>query len=64
MYTYIGSKTDYDDKLWQANNAYENKNWRTAMGYYEACLQYAERNGMMTSYLEMKLDDCRRKLGL
>ena len=64
MYTYIGSASDYKDKLYQADNAFERGNWRTAMGYYEACLQYAERNGIPTSYLEMKLGDCKRKLRL
>ncbi len=64
MHTFIGSVSDYKDKLYQADNAFNMGSWRTAMGYYEACLQYAERNGMPTSYLEMKLNDCRRKLGL
>ena len=64
MYTYIGSVSDYTDKLYQADHAFNMESWRTAMGYYEACLQYAERNGIPTSYLEMKIGDCRRKLGL
>lgn len=64
MYTYISSKSDYDDKLYQADYAFNKRDWRTALGYYEACLQYAEKSKMNTSYLEMKLDDCREKLGL
>lgn len=64
MYYSINSRSDYDDKLYQANYAYDKGDWRTAMGYYEACLQYAESHGISTSYLETKLDDCKRKLGL
>ncbi len=59
MYHYISSKSDYDDKLYQAEYAFSRGDWRTALGYYEACLQYAERNGMSTSYLEMKINDCK-----
>jgi hypothetical protein len=64
MYHYIGSKSDYDDKFYQAEAAFNRGDWRTALGYYEACLQYAERNGMTTSYLEMKIRDCKDHLGL
>ena len=64
MYTYINSRSDYDDKLYQAEYAFNKGDWRTAMGYFEACLQYAEKNGMPTSYLSMKLRDCKDKLGL
>ena len=64
MYYSINSRADYDDKLYQADLAYSRGDWRTAMGYYEACLQYAESHSISTSYIEMKLDDCKRKLGL
>ena len=50
MYYSITSKTDYDDKLYQADHAYDRGDWRTAMGYYEACLQYAESHSISTSY--------------
>lgn len=46
MHTFIGSVSDYKDKLYQADNAFNMGSWRTAMGYYEECLQYAERNGI------------------
>ena len=32
MYYTITSKADYDDKLYQANYAYDKGDWRTAMG--------------------------------
>ena len=64
MYHYIGSKSDYDDKLYQADLAFDRADWRTALGYYEACLQYAESNRWTTSYLEMKISDCKRHLRL
>lgn len=62
MYYNIRNKSDYDDKLAQADYAYEHSDWRTAFGYYSACLQYAEANGMSTDYLEMKVQDCREKM--
>lgn len=58
MYTYIGSIIDYNDKLDQADYAYECGKWRIAYNYYNACCVYARENGMDTSYLEMKMDDC------
>lgn len=61
MYYYISSKSEYDDKLCQAN---DKADWRTALGRFEACLQYAEHHGMYASYLEMKVDDCKRELGI
>ena len=64
MYHYIGSMSDYKDKLYQAEHAFDKRDWRTALGYFEACLQYAEKNGMQTSYLSMKVRDCKDKLGL
>ena len=60
MYTYIGSESDYQDKLQQAELAYDREDWRTAFGYYKACRDYAAANGKNTSYLEMKMDDCRK----
>lgn len=59
MYVYIGSIYDYNDKLDQADYAFESGKWRTAYGYYNACCVYAREHGMDTSYLEMKMDDCR-----
>ncbi len=45
MYTYIGSESDYQDKLQQAELAYDREDWRTAFGYYKACRDYAAANG-------------------
>ena len=64
MYHYISSKRDHDDKLCQANQAYDRADWRTSLGRFEACLQYAEHHGMSTSDLEMKVDECKRELGI
>lgn len=62
MYTYIRNMSDYKDKLAQAEYAFDKGEWRTAFGYYSACLKYAEDNGMDTGYLEMKVNDCRVKM--
>lgn len=59
IYTYIGSESDYNDKFDQAEYAYEREDWRTAFGCYNACFDYASKNGKPTSYLEMKMEDCR-----
>lgn len=58
MDTYIGSERDYRDKFNQAEYAYKRCDWRTSYGYYNACYVYASKNGMSTSYLEMKMEDC------
>ena len=59
---HITSRTDYEDKLEQADTAYSNGNYRLAYDYYNSCLIYAERNGMNTSYLEMKVEDCSKRI--
>lgn len=64
MYHHINSKTDYDTKLWHADDFFDKGDYRSALGYYQACLHYAEKNNMPTSYLEMKISDCKDKLGL
>lgn len=58
MYTYIRNISDYKDKLTQAEYALGRNDWRTAFGYYSACLKYAEENKMETEYLKMKVEDC------
>lgn len=62
MYTHISNATEYKDKLAQAEYAYDKGDWRTAFGYFSSCLNYAERNNMNTSYLEMKVEDCRKRM--
>ena len=62
MYTYIRNLSDFNDKLSQAEYAFDKGNWRTAFGYFSACLKYAEEQGMNTDYLKMKVNDCREKM--
>ena len=60
MYYHISNRSDYEDKLTQAEYAFDRGDYRTAFGYFNACLVYARENGMRTDYLEMKIEDCRK----
>lgn len=62
MYTQINNYSDYQDKLYQADYAFDHNDMRTALGYYLACQQYAERNGLPSSYIDMKICDSKSKL--
>lgn len=62
MYTQINNDTDYRDKLYQADYAFDRGDIRTALGYYLSCQLYAERKGMSTSYIDMKIRECKAKL--
>ena len=60
MYTYISSKTEYDNKLYQAELAYDKKDYATASMCFIACMEYAKENGLTSaSYLRLKADDCK-----
>ena len=63
MYTYISSKTEYDNKLYQAEYAYDHGDYATASMYFIACLEYAEENNFpssIISYLRMKVQDSKQ----
>lgn len=60
MYPSINNKTDYNDKLYQAEYAYSHGDYATASMYFIACLNYAQENNMPTEYLEMKIQDSKR----
>lgn len=62
MYTHISNMSDFEDKRVQAEQAYNMGQWRTAFGYFSACLNYAEQHGMNTEYLQMKVNDCRERM--
>lgn len=62
MYTQINNLSDYHDKLYQADYAFNNGDMRTALGYYQACQLYAKKNGISTHYIDMKISDCKSKL--
>lgn len=60
----IRNQSDFNDKLYQAEYAFDHMDWRTALGYFQACLQYAKGKGMLTAYIEMKIADCKEKLNI
>lgn len=60
MYTFINNMTEYNNKLYQAEYAYDHQDYATAGMYFLACLRYAEAHGLSSvEYLKMKVQDCK-----
>ena len=60
MYTYISNMTEYNNKLYHADYAYDHQDYATAGIYFLACLRYAEVHGLSSvSYLKTKVQDCK-----